>query len=250
LWMAGSSLKSDAELFTTIGRLLPKKISLANYDFVWRHTPYVTYLLNSLKVACVTTVLCSLVAIPAGYALARFSFKGATAYGVFLIMMQMFPAVLLVIPLFIILQRVHLINSHASVILTYMTVALPFCVWMLRSFFETIPAELEQAAIVDGCTRLGAMIRVVLPISGPGVATVAVYTFLLAWNEFLFALVFLQRKQLYTLSLGIAYLMDEQGVQWGWLMASATLTAVPVFLLFLLMQRFVVKGLVMGATKG
>jgi multiple sugar transport system permease protein/raffinose/stachyose/melibiose transport system permease protein len=250
LWMVTSAIKPDIELFTTMGSIIPRHISFHNFEFVWSYTPFATYLRNSLKVAVLTVIIGGIVAIPGGYALARFKFPGSKIYGTFLLMTQMFPGVLLVIPLFIILQILHFSNTHISIILIYSATTLPFCVWMMRSFFETIPIEIEEAAIVDGCSRLEALFRVILPISSPGIATIFVYTFLVAWNEFLFGFVFLQKQNLFTLSIGMAAFMDEQGVQWGWLMAAATLTTVPVFILFILMQRFIVKGLVMGAVKG
>jgi len=249
-WMFSSSFKGPTELFARDLTLLPRVWTWENYTNVWLKTPFPTYFWNSFYVAAVTTALSVGVSIYASYAIARINFRGRFAFGMLLLVTQMFPHIMLVLPLFMIIKNLGLFNTHAALIIAYTAFSLPFSIWMLRSFFAAIPAELEDAAAIDGASLLGTLHRVILPLAGPGIAAVAMYTFIQAWNEFLFALVFLQSQSLRTLPLGLASFQEEYSFRWDLLMAGSTIVSLPVLAFFLLMQRFIVQGLLGGAVKG
>jgi multiple sugar transport system permease protein len=249
-WMLSSSFKSTTELFAVVPRMIPLHPSLDSYRNVLEHTPFPTFFVNSLKIATITTVGSILLSIYGAYAMSRFAFRGKYGYGLAMLVTQMFPGALLVIPIFMIIRRVGLFNTHAALIIAYMTFSLPFCTWMLRGFFDSIPAELEEAAMIDGTSRLGALHAIVLPISGPGIAAVAMFAFIRSWNDLLFALVLIQSRNLLTLPTGLASFMEEFTFRWDLLMAGSALTTVPMLFFFIFMQRFIVQGLTAGALKG
>jgi ABC-type glycerol-3-phosphate transport system permease component len=249
-WTISSSLKPQPELFARNLTLLPVNWTLENYRAVWLGTDFPLYFWNSFKVAAIATFCSVLVSIYAAYALARIRFAGSYPFGLMLLGTQMFPHILLVIPLFLIFQRMGLFNTHTALVIAYTAFSLPFTIWMLRGFFEAIPAELEDAAAIDGASMMGTLHRIILPLAGPGLAAVTMYTFVRAWNEFLFALVFLQGRFLFTLPIGLASFQEEYTFRWDLLMAGAGIVSLPVLFFFLLMQRFIVRGLMGGAVKG
>jgi ABC-type glycerol-3-phosphate transport system permease component len=249
-WMASSSLKPANELFARNMTMLPVNWTLENYRNVWEGTSFPAYFWNSFKVASISTATSVVISMYAAYALARIQFRGRQAYGLLLLVTQMFPHILLVIPLFLIIQRLGLINTHLSLIIAYTSFSLPFTIWMLRGFFESIPRELEEAAAIDGASQLLTFHRVILPLAGPGLAAVTMFGFIRSWNEFLFALVFLQAHDLFTLPIGLASFQEEYTFRWDLIMAGAGIVTLPVLFFFLLMQRFIVQGLLGGAVKG
>jgi ABC-type glycerol-3-phosphate transport system permease component len=249
-WMISSSLKPDTELFARDLTMLPIDWTLQNYRNVWLNTDFPSYFWNSFKVAGISTFLSVIVSMYAAYALARIRFPGRYAYGLLLLVTQMFPHILLVIPLFIIIRNLGLFNTHTALIVAYTAFSLPFNIWLLRGFFEAIPEELEDAAAIDGASMLGTFHKVILPLAGPGLAAVTMFSFIRAWNEFLFALVFLQSHQLFTLPVGLASFQEEFTFRWDLIMAGAGIITLPVLVFFLLMQRFIVQGLLGGAVKG
>lgn len=249
-WMFSSSFKGQTELFARDQTFLPQVWTLENYINVWYNTAFPLYFWNSFYIAAVTTVCTVALSIYASYAIARLNFRGRGAFGMLLLITQMFPHIMLVLPLFSIIKSIGLFNTHAALIISYTAFSLPFAIWMLRSFFAAIPAELEDAAAVDGATLMGTLHRVILPLAGPGIAAVAMYTFIQAWNEFLFALVFLQSQNLRTLPLGLASFQEEFNFRWDLMMAGGSIVSLPVLFFFLLMQRFIVQGLLGGAVKG
>ncbi|MFI4994406.1 MAG: carbohydrate ABC transporter permease [Hyphomicrobiales bacterium] len=249
-WMASSSLKPANELFARNMTMLPVNWTLENYRNVWEGTSFPAYFWNSFKVASISTGISVVISMYAAYAIARIQFPGRRAYGLLLLVTQMFPHILLVIPLFIIIQRLGLVDTHLSLIIAYTSFSLPFTIWMLRGFFEAIPRELEEAAAIDGASQLLTFHRVILPLAGPGLAAVTMFGFIRGWNEFLFALVFLQTHELFTLPIGLASFQEEYTFRWDLLMAGAGIVTLPVLFFFLLMQRFIVQGLLGGAVKG
>lgn len=249
VWTALCSMRPISELY--LGKVtLPRVLTFEYYKRVLAQTPFITYFLNSVKVAGLATIISTVIGATAGYSLSRFRVPGGHQYGIFLLLIQMFPPVLLVIPLFLLIKSFGLLNTHIGLICLYPTLTLPFTTWMLRGFFDTIPRQLEEAAMIDGATWMQSFLRVILPVSGPGIATVAIYSFLLAWNEFIFALVLVQTKALRTLPLGLAAYMEDFGIRWDLLLPSATMAALPMMIFFIFMQRFLVKGLTAGAVKG
>jgi ABC-type glycerol-3-phosphate transport system permease component len=249
-WMASSSFKPSPELFARKLTMLPVKWTLRNYMNVWQGTAFPIYFWNSFKVAALATFFSVFVGMYAAYAIARIRFVGRYTFGMVLLVTQMFPQILLVVPLFLIIQRLGLINTHAALVIAYTAFSLPFTIWLLRGFFEAIPEELEDAAAIDGASPLGTFHRVILPLAGPGLAAVVMFGFIRAWNEFLFALVFLQSHDMFTLPIGLASFQEEYTFRWDLIMAGAGIVTLPVLFFFLLMQRFIVQGLLGGAVKG
>jgi ABC-type glycerol-3-phosphate transport system permease component len=249
-WMASSSLKPAPELFARNLTMLPVNWTLDNYRNVWEGTSFPTYFWNSFKVSALSTFFTVIIAVYAAYALARIRFPGRYAYGLLLLVTQMFPHILLVIPLFLIIQRLGLFNTHTALVIAYTAFSLPFTIWLLRGFFEAIPQELEEAAAIDGASQLTTFHKIILPLAGPGLAAVTMFSFIRGWNEFLFALVFLQGRELFTLPIGLASFQEEFTFRWDLIMAGAGIITLPILFFFLLMQRFIVQGLLGGAVKG
>jgi multiple sugar transport system permease protein len=249
LWMLLCSVRPIQELY--LDKLtLPTVFTFDAFKNVIMQTDFPTFFLNSVFVAGVTTVLSTIIGALAGYSLSRFRFPGSSQYGILILFIQMFPPVLLIIPLFILIRNYGLLDTYLGLILLYPTLTLPFTTWMLRGFFDTIPYELEEAAMIDGASWAKMFLKVILPVSGPGIATVAIYSFILAWNEFIFAFALIQSKMLRTLPLGLAGYMADFGVRWDLLLPAATLAALPMLIFFIFMQRFFVQGLTAGAVKG
>jgi ABC-type glycerol-3-phosphate transport system permease component len=249
-WLASTSLRPSSEMFARHMTMLPVNWTLENYRNVWEGTSFPIYFWNSFKVAAISTAVSVVISMYAAYAIARIHFPGRYAYGLLLLITQMFPHILLVIPLFLIIQRFGLLNTHLALIIAYTSFSLPFTIWMMRGFFEAIPKELEEAAAIDGASQLLTFHRVILPLAGPGLAAVTMFGFIRGWNEFLFALVFLQSHDLFTLPIGLASFQEEYTFRWDLLMAGAGIVTLPVLFFFLLMQRFIVQGLLGGAVKG
>lgn len=248
-WAISSAFKSNSEILTGLN-FFPENPTLANFKFVLRSTEFPSWLKNSLLVAFGTTLLALIIGSLAGYAMSRWRFRGQAVYGNTLLIVQMFPGVMLAIPLFLLLSDYGLIDTLWALLVTYLTFALAFAVWMLKGYFDAIPREIEEAALIDGANQLQVLWRIVLPLAGPGIITVAVFTFLLAWNEFFFAYVFLVSQDKYTLSIGMYSFIQQFTTQWGNIMAAGTLTTLPVLIFFFVLQRALTRGLVSGAMKG
>ena len=230
--------------------LLPEHVTLANYTFLLARTPFATFFRNSFMVGAVSTLLTLIAAALAGYALSRWRGRLLGAYARGLLMVQMFPIIMALIPLFIIFRTLGLINNPLSVIIVYAAVHLPFATWMFRSFFDSIPRELDEAALVDGCSRLQAFVRIVLPLAGPGTAAVAVFSFLFSYNEFFVASVFLRDDTVMTVPVGVQMFMQQYATDWGSLMAAATATMIPAFAFLMFVQKYLTYGGVEGGVKG
>jgi len=250
LWMLTSSFKARPEIFTRVPVLLPKQPTLINYQYVVTQTPAARYFMNSFIVAASTTLLALILTTLGAYAISRFRFRFRRELATWLIAGQMFPGILILIPLFVILARLQLVNTYPGLIIVDTVGVLPFATWMLKGYFDTVPIELEDAAMIDGCSRLGAIRRVFLPVAAPGVAAVALFAFTSAWQEFMFALTMMKDMKKYTLSVGINFFVGIAGtVVWGNIMAMAVLIIVPALIFFLFLQRYMVSGLTAGAVK-
>jgi multiple sugar transport system permease protein len=253
-WMVNVSVRPIADVLRNPGRLFPTVDQLANfwqpYQAVLADFHFGTYIGNSLVLSLTTVILTLLLAIPGAYAVTRLHFrlKSAMSWGILLV--YMFPAIVIGIPLFVIYSQLGIRGSLPSIVIVYMSGTLPVALYMLRSYFQTIPAELEDAALIDGCSRLSTIWRIVLPLSVPAVASVALYTFMIAWNEILFAILFLtDAPNSWTLSLGLRQL-DSQEVPRTYLMAGSVIITVPIIVLFFFFERFLTRGLTAGAVKG
>ncbi|WP_262269939.1 carbohydrate ABC transporter permease [Microvirga yunnanensis] len=230
--------------------VLPSEYTVANYGFLIARTSYLRFFSNSVLIAAVSTILTIVAAAFAGYALSRYRTKPITLYSRILLMVQMFPIIMAIIPLFVLFRKLGLIDNPLSVIIIYATVHLPFATWMFKAFFDTIPRELEEAALVDGCSRLEAFFRIVLPLSGPGIAAVAIFSSLFSYNEFFVASIFLRTEAQMPIPVGVQMFMQQYATDWGSLMAAATLTMVPTFIFFMFAQKYMVHGGLAGGVKG
>jgi ABC-type glycerol-3-phosphate transport system permease component len=249
LLMVINSFQTTEQLMTA-RRLIPEQPTVANYLYLSQRTAFWTYLSNSMLISFASTIVSAAIASLAGYALSRYRGAVTAIYSQALFVVQMFPIILALIPLFVLFRSLGLINSPLSVIILYSVVHLPFATWMARSFFDSIPRELEEAALIDGCSAFGAFARIVLPLSGPGLAAIAIFSFLFSYNEFFVANLFLKDQSAMTLPVGIRMFMQQYSTDWGSLMAAATVTLVPTFILFLFVQKYIAYGAVSGGVKG
>ncbi len=249
VWATSIAFKSESEIMTGLS-LIPRAPTFQHFSFVLGNTDFPTWLLNSLQIATGTTLLSLLIGSLGGYAMSRWRFRGRGLYGNTLLIVQMFPGVMLGIPLFLLLDDYGLIDTLWALLLTYLTFALAFSVWMLKGYFDGIPREIEEAALIDGANRMQVLWQIVLRLATPGIVTVAVFTFLLAWNEFFFAYIFLVSSDKYTLTLGLFTFINQFSTQWGNIMAAGVLTCLPALVFFFLLQRALTRGLIAGAMKG
>jgi multiple sugar transport system permease protein len=248
-WLALTALTPSARIASTGVSLTPAGWSFANFDRLLLHTSFVGNMGHSLIVASGTVVLGLLVSVTAAYAFSRFRFAGRRVLMLQFLLVNMFPVVLLILPLFIMMRWLGLLDTHIALILANATVAIPFAVWMLNSYINAIPRSLDEAAMIDGCSRLSALRRVVLPLALPGIISTGIYIFITAWNEYLYALT-LTGRNVRTVTVAIQTLIGEFQIEWGLLAAGGIVGALPVVLLFLLVQRRLVGGLTQGAVKG
>lgn len=249
-WMASTAFKPDSEIFTETPHWLPSAPTLEQFRIALARGGIGRFFLNSAMVAVATTVLSVIVAALAAVAVSRFRFRGRTQLLVMILVVQMVPLEALVIPLFIIMREADLLNTLASLVIAYITFALPFAVWMLKGFVDAVPVELEEAAMVDGASRLGAYWRILFPLVAPGLVATSIFSFIEAWNEFLLALTFLQDQQKFTLPIALNSFIGEYSTAWGPVMAASLVFTVPVLVFFLVVQRRLATGLAQGAVKG
>ena len=249
-WMALTSIKKNSEIFTREPVFVPSTPTLHRYVQIFTDSGFTRPLLNSTIVAGTTTVLGIAVAALAGYALARFRMPLQRYLLVLVLSVQMFPLIALIIPLFVVMRTLDLLNTYTGLILAYLSFTIPLAVWMLRGFFSSIPSDLEDAAMVDGCTRMGSLLRIVLPLAGPGIAAASIYAFISAWNEFLFALTFMSDERMYTLPVMLQSFVGREQSDWGAIMAASVLFTLPVIVFFLLVHKRLTQGMVQGGLKG
>jgi multiple sugar transport system permease protein len=249
-WMIATSLKHDKEIYGYEATLIPQRPTLANYATVFRETPYLLYLRNSVAVAVGSTLLSMIIAVLGAYAIARLNFPGRALLARTLVFTYLVPTSLLFIPMFALMSVLRLTDSLHGLIIAYLGFDVPFCTWLLMGYFKSVPVELEEAARVDGCNRVGALLRVVLPMSLPALVVVTFFSFTHAWNEFLYAYVFTSTTSARTVTTGLVNFMSQDVFFWGPLMASTVMSALPPVLMFLVFQRWVVKGLTLGGVKG
>ncbi len=256
-WMVTTSIKPTEQIFQKPPVLFPTSIQVDSYRSILglptnRQEIYINailYLKNSLIIATATTLLTLVLAVPAAYAVSRFRFRGRSGFLLFLLVAQMLPSVLLVIPLFVMFKYLDIINQYASVIIADTALALPFAIIILRTSFLQIPNEIEEAAWIDGGSRLQVLWQIILPLIRAGLVAVGVFSFLIAWGEFVFALSFLQNQQLQPISIGVFQFVGMYKTQWDSMMAFSTLVAIPAVVAFLFLQRQFISGMTAGAMK-
>jgi arabinogalactan oligomer/maltooligosaccharide transport system permease protein len=229
----------------------PKTISMANFTSVMTQQPFGRWLLNSAIVAAATTLVGVFLACTAAYAFSRFKFPGRRVGLMSFLVSQMFPGTLMLIPLYIIIVKwLQLGSSYIGLILVYALTAIPFCVWMLKGYFDTIPRELEESAMIDGASTATVFFKIILPLAKPAVAVTALFSFMTAWNEFIQAATFMDKETMYTAPVGLRFFVGGFQQQWGYFAAGSIIVSIPVVLLFLFLQKYLVSGLTAGAVKG
>jgi len=248
-WMVVSSLREPTELLTNVS-LIPNVLSLESYRNLLELTDYPRHFLNSVIVAVVAVLVTMVFSVMIAYAVTRQRIRGKKVIVGAMLYAYMFPPLLIAIPIFTIFARLGLGDTLTGLIASHLTLTLPLGVWFLWGFFKSMPFELEEAAMVDGCTRLGAFLRVVLPLALPGLITVAIFSFLLSWTDYTFALVMIGSDANKTLPVGLASMVGSFDLRWGEIMAGSTLIALPLFAAFALMSQYFIQGLGAGAVKG
>jgi arabinogalactan oligomer/maltooligosaccharide transport system permease protein len=244
------SLRPSDQLLSRSLSLIPEGASLENYRVLLTETPFLSWLLNSLLVSVVVTITGVALASTAGYALSRFRFTGRKAALSGILVTQMFPATMLLLPLYIVLIKLGLINSYLGIVIIYSATALPFCVWQMKGYYDTIPASLEEAARIDGASPWQAFYKVILPLAAPALVITALFSFMSAWNEYVVAAVVLQDIELFTMPVGLKQFQASMATQWGLYAAGSLLVSIPVIALFLVLSRYLISGLTLGAVKG
>ncbi len=251
-WMTTISFKREVDQFALPPKWFVFTPTLEHYADAFINRSFGQYLFNSLFVAVVSTICALVIGTLAAYALARFRLPWNLdrKLALWILSTRMFPAIVTAVPLFLIMRALWLVNTRLSLIIVYTSLNLPFVVWMMRGFFAEVPRDLEEAAMVDGDSRMGALWRVVLPLVAPGLAATAVFCLIVSWNEFLFALVLTQTDDAMTLPVGIAGRVTQYGIKWGAMSAAAVVAMVPILVFALSVQRYLVRGLSLGAVKG
>ena len=246
----GISLRTDDAFQSRSLALWTSESSFRSYVTLFLKTDFLTWMKNSFLVSFVVTLTGVVLASTSGYALSRFNFKGRRAVLSSLLMTQMFPATMLLLPFFILLAKLKLINSYLGLIIIYSSTALPFCIWQMKGYYDTIPDALEEAARIDGCSRFSAFTKVILPVAAPALVITALFSFMASWSEYVVAAIVLQDPGLYTLPLGLKSFQASLSTQWGLYAAGAVVVSIPVTILFISLSRFLVSGLTVGSVKG
>jgi arabinogalactan oligomer / maltooligosaccharide transport system permease protein len=247
-WMAFISLKPGNGWQDPLD--MSGGLGFGNFTHVLAHTSFPTWFGNSVLIAAGTTLVGVLISASAGYALSRMRFPGHRPLMWVFLVTQMFPGAVLIVPMYNILSKLGLLDTYGGLVLTYCSVAVPFCAWMMKGYFDTIPAEIDEAGRIDGLTPFGTFWRLVMPLARPGIAVTAFYSFLTAWGEVAFATQFMQSEDKYTLAVGLQSFVAEHRADWGFLMAASILITVPAGIVFFFVQKHLVTGLTAGGTKG
>ena len=243
------SLRPGDQLRTTSLALIPANWTFDSYRQLFTEQPFMRWLGNSLLVSGLVTLVGVALAALGGYAFSRFRFVGKNASMLAILTTQMFPATMLLLPLYILIARLHLVNTFFGLMIFYTATALPFCLWQMKGFYDTIPVSLEEAACIDGCSRWSTFYRVTLPLAVPGLVITALFSFMTAWSEYIVAAQVLQERDMYTLPLGLKSFQASMSTEWGLYAASSVLVSLPVVFVFILLSRYLVSGLTLGSVK-
>jgi multiple sugar transport system permease protein len=249
-WIASMSFKTYEQIQFATSIYVPRPFTWENYTGLWLETRFPLWLRNSLVTAVAVTGITTVVSTLAGYAVARLRFPGRQGVATMILILYLVPPALLFIPLYRVLAELGATNHLTSLVLAYPTFTVPFCTWLLIGFFKALPKELEESALVDGANRRTALTRILLPLAAPGIVASAIFAFTLSWNEFLYALIFIQDEQKITVPVGLNLLIYGDVFHWGQLMAASVITSVPVVVLYMFIHRWMVEGLAAGAVKG
>ncbi len=254
VWMFLTSIKTQFGALQYPPEWIPSTVTLEQYKRLLSPTndvgrEFLGFMLNSIGISAATTVIGVAIAVPAAYAFSRFRFPGRKFLFFAVLVRNMFPAVVFLMPLFIMMRWLDLVNTRTSLVLTYLTFGLPLSIWLLKGFYDNLPIQLEQAARVDGATRFQAFVLIVMPLSSPGIIATAIYSFIIAWNEYVYALTFLNDESKLTLPVGLQRFFSEYATNWPGLMAASFIMSVPVVVMFLVLQKYFVRALTEGAVK-
>lgn len=250
LWAILTSLKLDGQIRSNESMFWPSPFTLKHYISVTTKTPFLKWYYNSTITAIASTIIGIIAGAPAAFAITRFRFRGKNIISTAVFITYVVPATLLFIPFMVMMSKFSLNNSLTGISIIYTTMTVPFCTWVLIGFFRSIPEELSESALLDGCSKFGAFLRIDLPLVRPGLISVALFSFNLAWMEYIYALTMLTNDAKKTLPIGISSLQVGDFFPWGTLMASAVLTSIPIIILFIFLQRYFISGLTVGAVKG
>jgi ABC-type glycerol-3-phosphate transport system permease component len=250
LWGISTALKVPGEVYAFPPTWIPETFTFANFTAVVKNQNLIRAFFNTLLIAGATTVVALIVGVLGGYGFSRYRIPGRNTLLWSVLLTKLFPRVVVIVPFFVTLRNLQFMNTYQGLVLVYLMVTFPVAIWLLKGFFDKIPIEIEEAAIVDGCSVPQLLWRVVLPMARPALIAVAMYSFILAWNEFLFALVFTNGLERRPLSVALAFFIDENGIRWGELMAASIVMSIPAILVFTFAQRMLVRGLSDGAVKG
>jgi ABC-type glycerol-3-phosphate transport system permease component len=249
-WMVSTSFKPLQEIFISPPNFLPVETTLANFERLFEQTRFLTYFRNSVFISLTTVILTIIIGSAGAYSLTRFQFYGREKIASLILFTYMFAPIMIVIPFYVLIKKIGLANTHIALIMAYTAFCLPFSLWLLRSFFQSIPLALEKAALIDGASRFQAVIYVVLPLALPGIIATSIFTFILAWNDYIFVRILITSDELKTLSVGIADLYNATVIDWGMIMAGSMLITIPVLIFFVFVQRYLIAGWGAGAMKG
>jgi len=250
IWTFLTSLKVEKDIITINLQYLPQSITFDNYTAIWNRSGFPTLITNSAIVTVMTLLTTMLIGTLAAYSLSRYQFRGRNWILQFYLVIRMFPVVLMIVPLFVIMRRLSLLDTRFGLALAYTTFLLPFCVWMMKGFFDSIPVDLEEAARIDGCTRLGALIRIALPLVRSGLVATAVFIGIASWNEFLFALMLTTSQGSRTWPVGLQLMIGEFQPPWRSFSAGGIISIIPIIIFFAIVQRSIIRGITAGAMKG
>ncbi|MDR1537990.1 MAG: carbohydrate ABC transporter permease [Clostridiales bacterium] len=249
-WQFVTALRNPQDLFKMPPELFPSRLSLTYLRLVFAEHNFGAYLLNSVIVSSISMLLSLIAGMPAAYAISRVHFKGRSFWSKFILSANMFPIIAVATPLFITFRSLGLINTYAGLVIPSMVLTLPVTIWTLRAFLIKLPIELEHAALVDGCNRFSAFVRIILPLIAPGVFATAIIAFIGAWNELMFSLIFITKKALRTVPMAIAMMPGEYSLPWGEISAASIVSTLPVIIVVLICQKQIIAGLTAGAVKG
>jgi multiple sugar transport system permease protein len=249
-WMLVSSLKVSHELLASPPTFWPHEWEFRAYRKLFYETNFWTYFQNTVIVSALTTVIVLVAGVIGAYSLTRYAFRGRTFVARVTLLAYMFPPIIMLVPLFLLARQFGLVNSIPGLAVTYISFSLPYALWILRAFFQSIPLELEHAALIDGANRAQALVYVVMPLALPGIIATAIFTFIVAWNDFLFALVLIGQDELKTLAIGINEFFHMAVVDWGLIMAAGVMVTIPALVFFIAIQRYLIAGWGAGGLKG
>ena len=249
LWMVSTAFKNSLEVLKVPSHWIPQEISFEAFGRLWSDYPFATYFKNSFIISMASVLISVFFSCLAGYGATRFRFKGRNALMSFILITQMFPSVMLLVPYYSVIKTLGLVNTYTGIIMVYTSFTTPFCTWMMLGFFKALPLELDEAATIDGCGVWQTFWRIILPLTLPGIASTSIYAFITAWNEYMFAFTLNTAPGMRTLSVGIAELNGYQQIVWNDMMAASILASLPLVVLFTLLQKYFISGLTAGAVK-